>query len=410
MKGSLRHILVVALAATIALVASGATRAATHQICKPSTAKQCRCRSKLARRTARCNKKPIARFTFTPAPSGSPSHFDARASRDPDGKIVRYSWSFGGTGATTSHTWDAAGTYQVTLVVKDNRGATAKVTKSVVIPQSNQQPIASFTFSPAPVGSPSDFDASASHDPDGEIAAYSWSFGATGVAASHTWDASGTYQVALTVTDDHGATATVTKSVVIPAAAPPPGVTLTMGSDMPDPPASAIRNGFEIATRYLPALGAPTDWHADVYAEATFDEIVADVGRVTGSDQFARDQCPNGCAFVLQRSNVFIFPFGSSFPRPDETAFQTRVPVHELWHTVQYALAPQMDQRGADGLFLDGPTWLREGSADYVGYIALRDNGVDVSPLRASALYDIRNRYADVTLASTASGQGNGAA
>ena len=63
------------------------------------------------------------------------------------------------------------------------------------------------------------FDSSAAGDPDGSIASYAWTFGdgATSTAAnpSHTYGAAGTYNARLTVTDNQGATRSVTKSVTV---------------------------------------------------------------------------------------------------------------------------------------------------------------------------------------------------
>ncbi|MGY1601003.1 PKD domain-containing protein [Geodermatophilus sp. SYSU D00815] len=85
----------------------------------------------------------------------------------------------------------------------------------------NAAPTASFASTVSGLGVA--LDASASTDADGTIASYAWDFGngqtGTGRTASHTYAAAGTYQVKLTVTDDAGATGTVTKSVTV--AAPP---------------------------------------------------------------------------------------------------------------------------------------------------------------------------------------------
>ncbi|GAB4084723.1 hypothetical protein GCM10028784_13530 [Myceligenerans cantabricum] len=67
-------------------------------------------------------------------------------------------------------------------------------------------------------------DASASTDPDGEIASYAWDLGDgstdTGATIEHTYAAAGTYEVTVTVTDDDGATDTFTQEVA--ATEPPP--------------------------------------------------------------------------------------------------------------------------------------------------------------------------------------------
>jgi PKD repeat protein len=80
----------------------------------------------------------------------------------------------------------------------------------------NQPPVAAFTS--ACTDLTCTFDAHASTDSDGSIAAYAWSFGdassGTGVTASHPYAAGGTYTVTLTVTDNLGAVASLTGTVL----------------------------------------------------------------------------------------------------------------------------------------------------------------------------------------------------
>ncbi|HXR63870.1 MAG TPA: glycoside hydrolase family 44 protein [Rudaea sp.] len=65
------------------------------------------------------------------------------------------------------------------------------------------------------------FSGAGSNDPDGSIAGYAWTFGdggtASGVSASHTYAAAGTYSAKLTVTDNRGATGSATTTITATA-------------------------------------------------------------------------------------------------------------------------------------------------------------------------------------------------
>lgn len=118
-------------------------------------------------------------------------------------------------------------------------------------------PLPSFTAAPATVtlGTPVNFDAAASSAPDGSIVSYAWDFGdsagGTGVTASRTYAAPGSYTVRLTVTDNGGASASTTRDVTVnPAAAPSDilyskkiGGTVTNGGSV----TSVLANGSPVA-------------------------------------------------------------------------------------------------------------------------------------------------------------------
>jgi PKD repeat protein len=79
------------------------------------------------------NQPPVA--NFAPSCAALLCSFDSSSSSDPDGTIASYAWDFGDGSASTvaspHHLYDAAGSYTVSLTVKDNSNATASVTKSV---------------------------------------------------------------------------------------------------------------------------------------------------------------------------------------------------------------------------------------------------------------------------------------
>jgi PKD repeat protein len=162
--------------------------------------------------------------SFTVSCSRLSCSFDATASTDSDGTIQSYTWDFGdgtGTGIDTStatHTYPASGTYAVLLVVADDSGAEGSTTQAVPVAAApNAPPTAGFTA--ACSGLSCRFDAAGSADTDGTITTYRWDFGdgssGTGVTAQHSYTQSGSYTVTLTVTDNSGATASITRPVTL---------------------------------------------------------------------------------------------------------------------------------------------------------------------------------------------------
>jgi PKD repeat protein len=166
--------------------------------------------------------KPKASFMFTI--SGNTVLFDASLSTDCDGSIIMYSWAFGdtttGNGVKTNHPY-APGTYNVKLTVFDNNGNGDVMTQTVTIGAvTNVPPKALFTFVVTRLKV--DVTATGSVDTDGTIVSYSWSWGDSqsadsGFTSTHTYKATGTYNVILTVTDSAGLQATSTQQVNIQA-------------------------------------------------------------------------------------------------------------------------------------------------------------------------------------------------
>lgn len=181
------------------------------------------------------NAMPEARFTVTP-PIGYKAtvfKFDASGSKDLDGGIVSYQWHFGDggnrSGKVVNYQFDRVGTFNVRLVVTDNRGGTHQVQRVMEIDPS-KMPVAAFHISPATgnVSTTFHFDASPSRDPDGRINSYVWNFGdgatAQGMVVEHKYPAENTYSPGLVVRDNTGQTATARSSIrVNKDPGPPPG-------------------------------------------------------------------------------------------------------------------------------------------------------------------------------------------
>jgi PKD repeat protein len=114
------------------------------------------------------------------------------------------------------------------LYFADEAGAAYSLTEvgsaSLTVEEANEPPTVAID-GPTSVqaGTAANFGADASDD--GTVTSYEWSFGdgadASGETVSHTYAATGTYDVSVTVTDDDGATATATQTVSVGAAPEP---------------------------------------------------------------------------------------------------------------------------------------------------------------------------------------------
>ena len=140
-------------------------------------------------------------------------NFSSLGSEDPnEGDSFTRLWDFGdgdtSSSSATSHTYDAPGSYTVTLTLTDGWGAVASTTVNVtfVVPGDNVAPVPVIE---TPVCNllTCNFSSVNSFDPNaGDTYSQSWDFGDTvgtssSVSPSYAFAASGTYTVTLTVTD-----------------------------------------------------------------------------------------------------------------------------------------------------------------------------------------------------------------
>jgi PKD repeat protein len=197
--------------------------------------------------------------TPTPVLDASPSSgqavlnvsFDATGSSDSDGTIVTYDFDFDGDGVydqsgplpTANHSYTAPGLFQALLRVTDDGGQSATTLKMITVspatggtpPVADLQPDHNSGVAPLSVN----FDASASHDPDGTITDYQWDWSYNGfsfssdedtgttAAAAHTFATPGNYAVAVQVTDNDGLTAVMGATIQVFGSGPTAKLTAT---------------------------------------------------------------------------------------------------------------------------------------------------------------------------------------
>ncbi len=172
------------------------------------------------------NIPPVASFTYAPANiTDTDDVVFTDNSSDSDGSIVNWTWDFGdgniSYGQNATHKYADDGTYTVKLTVTDNDGSSSSSTKEIVV--LNVKPVAEFSYTPEKPqeGKYVSFQ-NLSSDADGVVVNATWDFGdgfieRDGKLLSHKYDKKGVYEVTLTVTDDDGASSSVTKTIVVKA-------------------------------------------------------------------------------------------------------------------------------------------------------------------------------------------------
>jgi len=168
------------------------------------------------------NSPPTAAFTY--GVDGLTVSFTDQSS-DIDGGVTTWSWSFGDGSTSTAqhpvHTYAAGGAFTVTLTVTDDEGGTDAETQTVTLASpGNQPPTADFL---AVASNLSVTFTDLSGDSDGSVTSWSWDFGDGNSSSAqnpvHAYASAGDYPVTLTVTDNEGATGSVTQTVSVSAAA-----------------------------------------------------------------------------------------------------------------------------------------------------------------------------------------------
>jgi PKD repeat protein len=208
---------------------------------------------------------PQATLSVTPGSGIAPVTVTASTagSSDPDGTAVTSSLDFGdGTkavGPVATHTYAAAGNYQITATVTDPQGLSATAAATVNV-AANKPPLAALALTPGSGIAPVTVTASTagSSDPDGSVASSQIDFGdgtsAAGPTAAHAYAAPGSYTVTAKVTDNLGAISSISGTVSVT----PAGVTVatpTSGSTSNSPvhvlASAASGNGISATWVYV---------------------------------------------------------------------------------------------------------------------------------------------------------------
>lgn len=177
-----------------------------------------------ASRLVTVSANPLANFSYDAIHcQGEEIQFND-LSQPGSGGLQSWLWNFGDPGSGTAntsslssptHTYNAAGTYTVTLEVANTGGCTDTITKTIVI---NPHPTVDFSIEPGCVNDSTHF-ISTTYVNAAATNSWFWNFGDTYTSVEedpyHIYSASGSYQVTLTITDTAGCENTITHTAIV---------------------------------------------------------------------------------------------------------------------------------------------------------------------------------------------------
>jgi len=155
------------------------------------------------------------------------------------------------------------------------------------LPRINQPPMPAYSHSPfePEAGEPIEFNAAASHDPDGEIDQVWWDFGdgeaAIGSIVEHIFQASGEYTITLTISDESGAVTSLVETFVVHQLRTTPVATFTWmpisegGSQLQRPLRAGDRILLDASNSYDPD-GEIVEYSWDFQSDGVFDWATAE--------------------------------------------------------------------------------------------------------------------------------------
>ncbi len=124
---------------------------------------------------------PVATGPDRPVAVGEIAGIDGSGSTDADGAILSWSWDFGdgatGEGPQVQYAWAAPGVYPVTLTVTDDCATPSATTATTIDVTVSAAPVADAGPDQSVAVSEVAFDGGGSHDADGRITRWDWSFG-----------------------------------------------------------------------------------------------------------------------------------------------------------------------------------------------------------------------------------------
>jgi large repetitive protein len=288
---------------------------------------------------------PVPAFVATPTAIiiKTPVTFDASGTIDQGvrcGSACSFAWTFGdnatGSGETITHTYDAAGSYVVTLTATHASGAAATLSHTIAV-LALSPPTADFSYSPTTPSAFQDITFTAAKStaaPGRQIVSYTWDFlGGGGVRSGKeivkAFDTPGSFVVTLTVTDDAGEKGALDKTVIVSALLAPTAVL----SFSPTTPSTGATVFFDATASTAPSPARITSY-AFNYGDGTSDGPAASpsqshtfgatgiyVVRLTVTDSLGRTGTTTVSVPVIAVAPTAVLTFSPQDPKTATTVF-----------------------------------------------------------------------------------------